>query len=102
LETEFEIVWTEPAVAAFEEIVTHIAESNQSAADRTAAGILEHVAMLKSFPLIGPIYPRRPGGHLREIAYRKYRVFYRVVEARNRVEILTVWHGSRDEPELGD
>ena len=34
----------------------------------------------------------------REILCHRYRIFYRVQEANRRVEILTVWHGSRKEP----
>jgi plasmid stabilization system protein ParE len=29
-----------------------------------------------------------------------YRIFYRVNEGEKKVEILTVWHGSRAEPTL--
>ena len=61
-------------------------------------GILAHVRILASFPLIGPAYPRGARGPLREIVFRSYRIFYDVSEQSRSVEILHVWHGARDEP----
>jgi len=57
--------------------------------------------MFESSPfsrLIGPPYPRGSRGPLREIVFRDYRIFYDVSEESSSVEILHVWHGSRDEP----
>ena len=61
-------------------------------------GILDHVHILGSFPLIGPAYPRGARGPLREIVFRSYRIFYDVSEESRRVEILHIWHGAREEP----
>ena len=61
-------------------------------------GILDHVRILSSFPLIGPTYPRGARGSLREIVFRSYRIFYDVSEAARGVEVLHVWHGARAEP----
>jgi toxin ParE1/3/4 len=97
---EFEIVWTEPAVADLKAIRGYLEEHSPSAAARIAAEILEHAEILRTFPLIGPCYARDRSGRTREIVCRKYRIFYRVIEEANRVEILTVWHGARSEPHL--
>jgi len=58
------------------------------------------VEILATFPHIGPRYPRGRQSRVREIVCRRYRIFYRVIEERKVVEILTVWHGARDEPDL--
>ena len=63
-------------------------------------GILDHVRILRSFPFIGPAYPRGTRGPLREIVFRSYRIFYDVSEGNHTVEVLHVWHGARDEPEF--
>jgi plasmid stabilization system protein ParE len=97
---EFEIVWTEPALTNLEESVAYLERRSPSAAEKVRTEILEHVETLKSLPFIGPTYPRDRSGRTREIVCRKYRIFYRVHEAVKRVEILAVWYGARQEPEL--
>ena len=97
---DFQIVWTEPAIDDLEAIVDFLAETNPATARRIGDAILAHVEILSSFPSIGPAYPPGSRGPNREITYRKYRIFYRVAGDSKTVEILTVWHGARDEPEL--
>jgi plasmid stabilization system protein ParE len=63
-------------------------------------GILDHVRILESFPLIGPAYPRGTRGPLREIIFRSYRIFYDASEVSKTVEILHIRHGARDEPKF--
>ncbi|SRR5712692_261839 len=97
---DFEVIWTEPAAADLQAITTYIAQHNASAAERIATEILERVELLKAVPFMGRAYPGGSQGRNREIICGKYRIFYRVLEELKRVEILTVWHTSRDEPEL--
>ena len=70
------------------------------AAESLRLSVLDHVELLARFPFIGPPYERDRTGRAREIQCGVYRIFYRVNEAEKRVEILTVWHGSRSEPTL--
>ncbi len=95
---DFTIEWTEPATADLEEIVRYSTKRNPSAAERLGAEILQHVEILARFPFIGPVYERDSSGRTRAILCRKYRTFYRVVKDPGRVEILTVWHGFRQDP----
>jgi plasmid stabilization system protein ParE len=44
---------------------------------------------------MGPQYPDDETGQVRTIVSGKYRIFYRVKESDNRVEIITVRHSSR-------
>lgn len=95
-----EIVWTELAAADFEAIVTYVAEQNPAAAEKLGQAILAKTELLKTTPLIGAPYPRGSTGQNREIVSGKYRIFYRVHESARRVEILTIWHSARQEPDL--
>ena len=95
---EYEVIWTDAAIADLHEICAHMAHDNPQAAERMGYGLLKHVRLLASFPFIGPAYPRGTPGPLREIVFRPYRIFYDVREASRRVEILHVWHGAREEP----
>jgi plasmid stabilization system protein ParE len=97
---DLQIIWTEPAVANLEAIVRHVAEDNPGAAEKLRLELLKTVEILAQFPFIGPAYQRDRSGRTREILCRRYRIFYRVQESANRVEILSVWHGSRQEPVL--
>src|SRR5258705_3145467 len=97
---DYQIIWSDTAIADLREICAHIARDNSSAALRLGQGILAHVCILATFPLIGPAYPRGARGKLREIVYRPYRIFYDVDEEKQRVEILHIWHGARQEPEI--
>jgi plasmid stabilization system protein ParE len=97
---DYQIIWTEPALADLETIVTHIAGDNPPAAGRVGDEIIAHVELLATFPHIGPHYPRGSKSGDREILCRSYRIFYRVFEDRQVVEVLTIWHGARQEPEL--
>jgi toxin ParE1/3/4 len=95
-----EIVWTEPALAALEAIIEYLAEKNPAAAERVGDSIVNHVEVLRTFPRIGPRYPKDPRGVIREVMCGRYRIFYRIDDGLARVEILTVWHGSRQEPDF--
>jgi toxin ParE1/3/4 len=95
---EFKIIWSAAAIADLHDICTYIARHNPQAAHQMGRGILDHVRILGSFPLIGPPYPRGARGPLREIVFRSYRIFYDVSEESRRVEILHIWHGAREEP----
>ena len=97
---DYKIVWTEPALSDLQEITDYIARDNPSAAAQVGGEIIEHVEILSSFPHIGPRYPRGSSGRNREILCGSYRVFYRVIAELKRVEVLTVWHGARQEPNL--
>ena len=97
---DFHVIWADSAILNLQEVCTFIALDDPAAAQRVGQGILDHVKILGSFPYIGPPYPRRSAGTVREIVYRNYRIFYQVNQDTRSVEILHVWHGARGEPPL--
>ena len=97
---DFQVVWTELAIADLEAVVRQVAADDPAAAENLRLELLGSVEILGRFPYIGPIYERDRTGRAREILCRRYRIFYRVQEAMKTVEILTVWHGFRQEPRL--
>jgi toxin ParE1/3/4 len=99
---DYEIVWTEPASAELKAITTYLAEHSSAAAERTASAIIQRVEQLKTVPLMGTLYPPASTSRIRKIVSGKYRIFYRVAEQAKQVVILTVWHGSRRDPDLPD
>jgi toxin ParE1/3/4 len=95
---DFKIIWTDTAIADLKEIVYYISRDNPSASEKVGRDILEHVKILEMFPSIGPAYPRRSGGAIREIVYGNYRIFYDAANQPRTVHVLRIWHGARGEP----
>jgi toxin ParE1/3/4 len=96
----FQVVWTAPVSNSLEAIRTYIAQDNPKAADRVVDAIVQQADLLEAVPRLGPRYPCRSPGEIRQTISGKYRIFYEVFESEERVEILTVWHGARREPRL--
>lgn len=67
---DFRVIWTDSAIADLKETCDYISQDDPAAAEMTGRGILNHVRILEAFPLIGPAYPRRSDGAIREIVYR--------------------------------
>ncbi len=97
---DWEIVWTPPALDGLHALFAFHAQHSETAADRTVNAILERVELLRTVPLMGAVYPRDSQGPNRFVVSGKYRIFYRVRDEAKLVEILTVWHSSRRDPEL--
>lgn len=95
---DLRVVWTDPALRDLEDLVRYIAQDTAAAAIRIGDEIVSHVGVLAAFPEIGPVYRHRPGGDVRQITCRPFRVFYRVQHARHLIEVLHVWHGARQAP----
>src|ERR1041385_2514083 len=97
---DYKIIWTDSAIGDLTNICKYIARDNPDAAGRVGHGILNHVKILETFPFIGPAYPRRSAGTIREIVFGKYRIFYQVQNTSKLVNVLRVWHSSQDESDL--
>jgi len=89
------VEWTVPALRSLLEVVQYIKADDPAAAQRFGKEIKEKVARLTRFPNSGRIVPEFPTSGLREVIVGNYRIIYRVVSKKSRVEILTVHHGAR-------
>jgi addiction module RelE/StbE family toxin len=92
------IIFSPQAIADLESAVRFIAKDNPDTAVRVGNALIDRVAVLENFPLIGSPYPKRHG--VRKLVARPYVIFYRFRQKENSVDILRYWHGSRDEPDL--
>lgn len=95
---DWKIDWTEPALSDLADIVRFIAREDKDAAERVGNRVVDHVAILQTFPEIGPLFRRRPRGNVRLIICRPFKIYYRIHEDNRLVEILHVWHGARQDP----
>jgi addiction module RelE/StbE family toxin len=94
----YQVVWTDSAIANLKELCEYIAQDNPDAARKLALELVEHAESLCSLPRRGKVYPKFGNGQIYELAYRGYRIFYKIYEESKRIDILQVWHGARDEP----
>jgi toxin ParE1/3/4 len=87
------INYTPEAQADLDQIFEFISRENPEAARRTIARILQGVAVLESFPLLGRV-GRLPRTREWFIAQLPYFVAYRLVDDRE-IDIVAVIHTSR-------
>jgi plasmid stabilization system protein ParE len=87
--------WSQEALSWLRENRNHIARDNPEAARRTAAGIVDRVEVLKTFPQIGQRYERVTDREVRILLYGHYRIAYLVTKERD-VQLLGIFHGALD------
>jgi plasmid stabilization system protein ParE len=95
---DFQVVWTEPAEEDLRTILAYVKAYSATGASTVQQTIMASVRRLIHFPFGGTVY----AGRTREIVCLSYRIFYRVDEVNERVEILSVWHSARKDPALPD
>ena len=85
-----QIVWTRQALFDLAEIEHYIEKERPKAAERVAMHLVSSVEHLAEFPELGRL-GLRPG--TRDLVVPPYVISYRV--RRDRLEILSIWHGRR-------
>ncbi|MGR9000015.1 MAG: type II toxin-antitoxin system RelE/ParE family toxin [Gammaproteobacteria bacterium] len=90
------ILWTEPARMDLREIFVYISNDNPKAARVLLDTIKKRVELLKENPRLGRL-GRVEGTYELVLAETRYIVPYRI--KNQQIEILAVFHGSREWPE---
>lgn len=93
---DFQILYTEPALAVLEEILLYSWSKFPEASERFGAALLNYVEMLRTFPYIGS--PVAGEAEVRQLVHTPTLVYYRVVKERGLVEVLHFWHAARIQP----
>ena len=93
-----ELTWSPRAAADLEEIREYIAVDSPAYADLTVRRLMASVERLGQFPDSGRVVPERESLELREVITGRFRIVYR--RRRDLVEIVTVFRGSRQFPEI--
>ena len=94
----FQVIWSPRALASLEEIVARVAADNSRAAVAMGDRLVDKSLLLATFPQLGAVITEVGREDVRELAVPPYRFIYRVHAALERVTILVVWHGARQEP----
>jgi plasmid stabilization system protein ParE len=93
---DFKVVITERATEDLREIVEHIARDNPRAAARMGQALLDAALSLGVFTHRGAMHDA--ARVVRKLTRQPYKIFYRVKEAHEVVDILHFWHAARSEP----
>ena len=94
------IVWAPSSRADLRNLITYIAQEDPGSAERMGFRILEKAEQASQFPSSGRIVPEFGISDIRELQLPPYRIIYRIRESESLVEIVRVWHASRDRPIL--
>jgi plasmid stabilization system protein ParE len=97
---DYKIIFSEPAIDDLKNIVGFIAQDNQEAGARFGGKLIASVRHLAKFPRFGRVVPEQNDENIREIISKPYRIFYRVKDEIQVVEVIRFWHAARGEPEI--
>ena len=88
------LIWTDPSIEDLRAVRDYIGrDSDYYAADLVEQVVLSAERLLR-FPKLGRVVPEAQDENIRELVHQNYRIIYRI--AGERIEILTIVHGSRD------
>ncbi len=89
-----ELEWTDPALDDLEAIRDYIGRDSPYYSKRFIERIFDAAERLLDYPQMGRLVPEAGRDDVRELIFQGYRIIYRTKP--NRVQVLTVIHGSRD------
>ena len=93
-----QLIWSPRSLVDLDEIRAYIAVDSTAYADLTVRRLVASVERLRLFPDSGRIVPERQTSELREVITARFRVVYR--RRPGAVEIVTVFRGSREFPDI--
>ena len=97
---DYRIIWSPEALTLLEQLVRFISHDNPAAAVKMGGNIIAKVLLLSDFPRMGEVFRKAGRETLREIPAPPYRIFYEINDAEKQIEIVSIWHGARQEPEI--
>ena len=98
----YEITWTRIGLESLEHAVRRIATDKPFAAETFRESVNLTVDPLALFPQLGQTFEAEGIANLRELFCEPYRIYYRVLASKSSVQILLLWHASREDPSRAD
>ena len=90
-----ELIWTPRAYADLEAIGAYYAQHSPGYAEALVRRLMCAAERLEVFPASGRVVPEIGDEAMREVIHRQYRIIYMYLPEEDRVEVLTVFHSSR-------
>ena len=94
----YKVRYTKEVLADLEEVTDYAELNFPGGAEQFFPGLLDQIDFLEVYPRMGSFHEVRT--KTRKIHYSPFVIYYRVVEAQQRIDILHIWHGSRRSPKL--
>ncbi|MCL4791535.1 MAG: type II toxin-antitoxin system RelE/ParE family toxin [Gammaproteobacteria bacterium] len=91
------IEWSPRAERDVTQLRDYIAQDSPFYARQFTERLIQSVERLTSMPRSGRMVPE--AGHqdtIREVIFQGYRIFYRIQDDQQRLQIVTIVHGNRD------
>jgi plasmid stabilization system protein ParE len=88
------LIWTDPSIEDLRAVRDYIGRDSEYYAADLVEQVVLSVERLLRFPKLGRVVPEAQDENIRELVHQNYRIIYRI--AGERIEILTIVHGSRD------
>lgn len=98
---DYQIIWSPEALIQLDDLVRFISTDNPAAAEKMGNAIIEKIFLLRQFPRIGKKFLKMNRDDVREILVSPYRIIYQIHESKKGISVSTIWHGARQEPEIG-
>jgi toxin ParE1/3/4 len=95
---DFRVEITDPAIDDLAETYLISLRATRMQASALGNHLLDAALCLAQTPYKGS--PYRHIGNVRKLTVRPFKIFYRVNQATQSVEILRFWHSARREPKL--
>jgi len=94
------IVWSKLALAELKLIKEFISLDSPFYAKKTILKIRERVKILKQQPKIEKLWENDNKEEIRELIEGKFRIFYHFKKDKNEVNVLSIFHSSRNVDDL--
>lgn len=88
--------WSERALNDVAHLRDYIAQDSPFYARLFTERLVKRTENLVDFPRMGRPVPEAERDDIQELIYQGYRIIYRLDEAQDRIQLVTVIHGSRD------
>lgn len=90
------VLWTDAAVAQLEAIHDYIAQTSPDYARRIVDRLTKRSMQIPAFPFSGQMVPEYELNEVRETIEGSYRIIYLVKNDEDQIEVLAVFHSSRE------
>lgn len=90
---DFRVHFQKRALNDLERLVRHIAQDDPMTAERFGLALVAAVEHRATAPESGTPYDTKR--RLRSFPFGPYRIYYRVLDEHNTLEVLKIWHGMR-------
>lgn len=97
---DYAIIWSNRAIADLESAVEYLKVEAPASIAKFEHEIVSTLKLLQTNPYFGSRHEKFASGRVRAVYCHPYRIIYRVTTSRNSIDLITIWHSSRDEPDL--